>query len=164
MLAVDDWFYPNQYVFHGQRRSVLRPDLVWHVVRHPLAVVASISGFDSEGINPAWWAWQERHTGISPERPWPLLTVDEKIALAARFYIAWNERIENDPAVSFRFRVEALPLGEMAERLGLELPDRISVPPLGARRAAGRLQWNQLGEGEEPLRKIAKRYGYEETQ
>jgi len=160
MLAVDDWFYPNQYVFRGQRRSSLAPDLVWHIVRHPLAVISSISGWGGLGVNPAWWAWQERHTGIAPDRPWNDLSAVDKIALASRFYVSWNEIIENDPSVTLRFNVEAVPIEELCERLGREAPDDLGDVRLIGKSGAGRLRWDQLADAEEAIRKMSARYGY----
>lgn len=150
-LAVDDDDYgPNVMLrLEGQRRRDFDFDHVWHVVRHPLRVIESLE----TAMRREWWTWQSKHTGILPDTPY----------MGARFWLVWNERIEADPEVGMRFRVEDVPWAEMCRRLGIEAEMPDVSPGASSLRGVKRLRrsWADLGPYEEPIRKKAAEYGYD---
>lgn len=93
-FAVDADRYHGPHERRQERRGNVVADQVWHLVRHPLDTIGSIAS----RMSPRWWRWQEPHTGVSPE-----ISEPER---AARFWVRWMEKIEADPAVSWRIRIE----------------------------------------------------------
>ena len=99
---------------HGRSggRSALRPPTgvvrfqhVFHQVRHPLGVIASIRSFEQET-----WAFICRHIECS---------LDEPVALrGARYWLQWNELAER--AAQWRYRIEDIDsvLDEFCGRIG----------------------------------------------
>lgn len=146
-FAVDDYYYPRA---HGGRRADFHFDLVVHQVRHPLDVIGSLE----TAMNPAWWHWQQAHTGISKESEYP----------GSRFWLAWNERCEAQPT-DLSLRVEAMEdawptLSELL--FGEERPLPNVSPETGRLRRPNRRapSWDDLGPYAEPVRKKAAEYGY----
>jgi hypothetical protein len=161
-LAVDDYWYSDRLDPRavGMRRKTLEVDEVWHQVRHPLRVIESLA----TGPPPnAFWHWQEKHTGISLD--------DEAVDRSSRYWLRWNQIIDADPDVCWRYRVEDIEREwpEMCQRIGIpgavrpEVKSDFGGLPLSKlRRERMHLEWSDLGRWEEPVRLLAKTYGYEE--
>jgi hypothetical protein len=122
-FAVEDVFYPGQHWStddeQRQRRSDYQFEQVWHLTRDPRRVIPSIV----EAMNPQLWVWQERHTGIS-------CGLFPKTLRAMLFWVAWNELIEKNEEIAYRFRVEDIDAEwpTIRERLGIEADPE--VPPV----------------------------------
>lgn len=146
-FTVDDYYYPRA---HGGRRADFEFDCVVHQVRHPLDVIGSLE----TAMNPAWWHWQQAHTGISKESDYP----------GARFWLAWNEMCEQQPT-DLAYRVEAM--DEAWVGLSWLLFGEVrSLPSVS--KEMGRLRrpnrktpsWDDLGPYAEDVKKKAAEYGY----
>ena len=159
-LAVDDYFYAAHW---EREKSPRRRDIVvdesWHQVRHPLDVISSWE----TGPNLSHWHWQQKHTRVSwDERPF---------VRAARYWLAWNDIIDADCDTTLRYRIEDIESvwPEMMRRLGMdeELPDvardfgKINLSRIGKTERV-KARWEDLAEYEEPVRLMAKEYGYED--
>lgn len=86
-------------------REPLTFEHVFHQVRHPLDAIASTTTFGEES-----WRYICAHTECSADEP--------VLVRSARYWLAWNERIE--PLATWRYRIEALPevFPEFCGRLG----------------------------------------------
>ena len=166
-FAAEDCWYPGTHWVgedeQRQRRSDFEFEQVWHFVRDPLKVVASLA---SSAFAQYIWCWQERHTGIS-------CGLYPKTLRAMLFWVAWNELIEkNNP--DFFFRIEDIDAAwpEICERLGIE--GKPEVPPYPrnygtvytGQQAVVPMTWDEMksidNETYLRVREMAARYGYEE--
>jgi len=166
-FAVEDCFYPGKHWTtddqQRQRRSDYEFEQVWHFTRNPLKVIPSMA---SDQLPGGVWVWQERHTGIS-------CGLYPKMLRAMRFWVAWNQFIENsDP--DFFFRIEDIDQhwGDICDRLGIEghptvpkIPRDYGTAEKGPRRTVP-TTWDEMksidNETYLRVREMAARYGYEE--
>lgn len=145
LFAVDDFWYPGG---HQERPSQLRFDHVFHMVRHPLAAVASLALLERKDF----WHWTQLHTGLRYEEEGPLRH-------AAKFWLRWNELVEKlNP--EWTFRVESDFWAELCERIGLGLRERPDVRRHESSHPA--IGWESLEELAPALQRAAERYGYKE--
>lgn len=149
-MAVDDWWY---WGHRGPRLGDVAYRATLHQVREPLAAIAAMTRLDK----PAFWHWQQVHTGIGRDEPSPIPE--------ARFWLDWNLRCE--AAADMTYRVEDVEdaWGEIAARLGVsaECP---TVEPRGRTGGERReVTWDELKSCDAALakeiRSLACRYGYE---
>jgi hypothetical protein len=91
---------------YGPAVSV-RFEQVFHQVRHPLDVIASVATFGPES-----WSYIYANTPCTRDEP--------LLVRAARYWLGWNERVET--IASWRYRIESLPtlFPELCERLGVD--------------------------------------------
>jgi hypothetical protein len=97
--------------------GVVRFAQVFHQVRHPLHAIPSATTFGAES-----WSYICANTVCSPAEP--------VLVRAARYWLAWNERVER--IATWRYRIEALPeeFAEFCERLGRDAdPSALSRVP-----------------------------------
>ena len=149
-FVVDDYWYQGGHLTR-ERLSDFVFDETWHLVRHPLLVIASLR----HAIRPEWWHWQEKHTGIGEMEP---------TLRSALFWHRWTEMA--DAASSWRIRIEDI------EREWPEIQRRTGSGPLESVRRDGGgkhrppLTWGDLESASTSLasaiRKRAHEYGYEE--
>ncbi len=167
MFAVEDSIYPGKHWSDEhewrQRRSHYDFKQVWHFTRDPRNVISSLA---SKYLPSNVWIWQERHTGIDAGL-WP------KELRAMLFWVAWNELIEKNEKINFRFRIEDIDLAwpEICSRLSIE--DRPDVPSIDRdygtfERGQKRIQplrWNEMLDIDPKaayrVRTMAERYGYD---
>ena len=142
-LAVDDYYYAGM---HQEGRRDFEFEHIWHQVRNPLHAIPSIAKHITKR---SWWHWQEKHTGVSYD--------ETPLRRAALFWLRWNSLCnDNDPGLTYR--IEDAPLDLMGKILGVEMAplERIrhgvAVEPIG---------WDELEELAEPIRLLAKEYGYD---
>jgi hypothetical protein len=85
----------------------VRFEHVFHQVRHPLDVIPSVTTFGPES-----WAYICATTPCRPDEP--------VLVRAARYWVAWNDRVET--IATWRYRVEELPsvFAELCRLLGVE--------------------------------------------
>lgn len=81
-------------------------DHVFHQIRHPLSVIASVRSFEPES-----WRFICTHTPCSPDEPLALR--------AALYWLHWNELAEH--VAEWRYRIEALEevFDVFCERIGI---------------------------------------------
>lgn len=93
-FAVDDYWYQGPHSSRGrqQRPSAYAFEETWHLWRDPRHTLASMV---QKPLSRAWWAWQERHTGI----PW-----DGECLLhqSACFWIDWQELCLEQATTTFQ--------------------------------------------------------------
>ncbi len=166
-FAVEDVWYPGKHWVtddeQKQRRSDFEFEQVWHFVRDPRKVIASLS---SPFFARAIWAWQERHTGIS-------CGLYPKKLRAMQFWVAWNELIERNKP-DFFFRIEDIDKAwpEICVWLDIEGVQTVPAVPrdygtIGTgQQAVVPMSWDEMksidNETYECVREMATRYGYEE--
>jgi hypothetical protein len=161
-FAVEDVFYPGRHWEESeqhQRRSDYVFDQVWHVTRDPRRTIPSIA---STALNSQIWPWQERHTGIS-------CGIYPKTLRAMLFWVAWNELIEENEDISYRFRIEDIDeeWPEIRNRMGIA-DEHEAVPNVprdyGSSRKLEPLSWDDMTAIEptaaKSVRAMAERYGY----
>lgn len=129
LFVVDDWLYPGAHA--DDRPSRHEFDKIVHLVRHPLATIASLAALH----RPHFWHWTQVHTGRSYERDGPL-------RYAAHFWALWNARIR----------------AQLPDELW-RLEDRRPAHHIGTSEHPA-LAWSDLGDAEEAVRKEAIHYGY----
>lgn len=155
LWAVDDPMLPlvakEQRKANGKNRDSYRWTQRWHQTRHPLRVIPSVE--QRFRRHTYFWAWQERHTGVSPEDP----------LRAARFWLAWTKIA--DAWCEYRYRVEDIE----QEWPGLVASIGHRDAPLcseGLERCNGiqhdKIVWSDLGQWETEVRDRAALYGYED--
>jgi hypothetical protein len=122
---------------YGPPSSMCSFEQVFHQVRHPLAVIGSVTTFGPES-----WAFVCEHTPCHPDQP--------VLLRAATYWLHWTA--EADRIATWRYRVEAIDdvLPELCRRLEVECDVSVlaSVPRDVNTRSRGRLLHlaDELGE------------------
>ena len=167
MFAVEDSIYPGKHWSDEnewrQRRSHYDFGQVWHFTRDPRKVIPSLASF---ALSSEAWIWQERHTGIDAGL-WP------KELRAMLFWVAWNELIEKNEKIDYRFCIEDIDSEwpEICSRMGVDSSKGVPNIPLdygtvetGPRRTQP-LRWDAMLNIDEKtahrVRTMAERYGYD---
>ncbi|MBI2891285.1 MAG: hypothetical protein HYY13_10940 [Nitrospirae bacterium] len=104
------WAVPNLFApwaaAAGVRPPLERFDRIWHVVRHPLHVIAS-------SMTEPEISWFMRACHV-PE----MIAARDKLEAGAWSWLGWNESCERQAEWTFRVEDEETPI-EMARRLGV---------------------------------------------
>lgn len=150
-MAVYDDAYHGRHGRLGEQKHQGMAGEVWHLLRHPLDTIGSIAG----GMWRGWWLWQERHTGLAG--------IDQP-ELAARFWLAWQQKIEADPEVRWRLRVEDVERDWHLIQARLDIgrpPPEAFNPAIGHSSRSRRISLAELpGPVAEQVSKRAAEYGY----
>lgn len=170
----EEWFTVDP----GRRRDDITGDVSWlavpdldgfsgrvvHQVRHPLEVVRSLVGigmFSNLAHGPYRWFMYAHLPGLT--------TDDETDAI--RWWVEWNERIEQHATMRVRLRdLDAAMFEEVCAHVGHPVPvERLeaAVAAVGtgvnARRRSREYDWDDLPVGAmtDRLKRAAARYGYD---
>lgn len=152
----------DDYVFHQRHEPWWNRhvDEVWHQTRDPLYCIPALAAVTPASI----LAWQARYTGLHPEN------YRSRQEFCALFWVTWNELCEKRCPI-WQYRVEDFEAvwPEMWKRL-----DAGEAPPLTDRSAVLDRQIREPISYEEirswgptiydKVRRLAERYGYEETE
>lgn len=145
-LAFPDWWHPHAQA-NGTRADF--PDAVLlHIVRHPLAAIASLATFEHK----LFWSWQRWHTGLD---------YAPGVEFAARFWVTWNERIDAQSPfarISIEHPERAWP--RIADGLGLGEMPRVEIDPTWQSKTQP-LAWDDLGDLKHAVRAMAEKMGYD---
>jgi hypothetical protein len=149
-LSAPDWYHPHANA--SGLRSEYPDARLLHIIRHPLAAIASLSVFH----HPSWWHWQEKHSGVEYE--------PKSLDFYAQFWIRWNAMIDaQQPFARLRIEHPEETWPEIARALGLsEAMPPIEVDPTWITKKKPTLAWSDLGKREDEVRAMAQRLGYEE--
>ena len=129
-LSVPDWWNPA--ASRCGVRSDYEPDTVIHLVRYPLDAIASLAAFE----HPAFWQWQERHTGLGYE--------PGNLEFFAHFWVRWNHLCSAQ--TEKRLRCEDL--------TGVPFNANWATPNKKP------VAWSDLGPFVSEVRRMAERFGY----
>jgi hypothetical protein len=147
LWTVDDFLYPGAH--SKDRPSKHTFDITVHLVRHPLATIASLAALDK----PHFWHWTQVHTGRSVE-------THGKLVYAAHFWSIWNQLARlRFPNLTWRIE-DADEWWPETARL-FDLDAAVPMSRIGHSEHET-LRWSDLGSAEETVRKEAALYGYKE--
>eukprot|EP00730_Choanoeca_flexa_P006952 TRINITY_DN12252_c2_g2_i4.p1 TRINITY_DN12252_c2_g2~~TRINITY_DN12252_c2_g2_i4.p1 ORF type:complete len:362 (+),score=63.49 TRINITY_DN12252_c2_g2_i4:190-1275(+) len=148
-----DAFYPwerNRARIHRQKFA-----RVFHQVRHPLRVIASLTTYEAYS-----WDFINKHTpniDLTPMHP---------LRKALIHWVTWNRLVE--PQADWRYRMEDTPVLEICRRAGFG--DRCKEPPQPPKRADrphANVSWSQLHQADPFFTReamlMAQRYGYSDA-
>lgn len=149
-FAVDDYWYQGS---HGiDRRGRYEFQEVWHLLRHPLKTIRSVS----DNMPIAWWHWQEKHTRVSRD--------GNSVRQAARFWLDWTLRCAEQSSAAFRLEDLEEKWPAICERLGIEAKALGDVHAHQRAHPLEPLTWDALRLVDaalcEEVQKLAGRYGY----
>lgn len=151
---------------YGNRHRLQRPQhydfkYVFHQVRHPLKVIASVQWI----IPTADWQYIAEHVASIDPKP------KRRMLRAMRYWLEWNLLVEQR-FPTMRFRLEDPPWGDIGFLLGVGGMELVAKDVRRMNRSTGwrkapKLQWHQL-EAVDPkltdaIRRKALEYGYEVT-
>ena len=149
LYCVDSEWYPPYHVQDG------RPpfETVLHQVRHPLKTIGSLTT-----SKPISWMFNAQHVdGLDVGQP-----IIEK---CCRYWIGWNEMAEAQAKMTYQIEE----LQKIWPILAAILPFPTVITYEMATQTTPRdrnsrkhrtVGWSDLGEFEEPIRRLARRYGY----
>lgn len=149
---VSSYFGMNVDLYEGRH---LRPrrdyefEHVWHLMRHPLNVIASMMSPSAKS-----WRWFYEAVGIETRHGFSDL---------ADLWIRWNRQIECDFPQARRVKIERLESQWPLLMADFGIENAYEAVNIGNHRAARRpVTWGELGSMEEATRLLAKEYGYHE--
>lgn len=153
------WFAMGQpvgYIHLGEHRSDYTFENIIHVVREPLACIASIKDF----FHDCDWVWFEAQGAPSWVKPHSLLS-------AMYAYVAMNEKAETQATLTIRIEDIDIEFPSLAEGLFNIKPNTLRVPRANqSPTRPQQLTWEDLEQTSKNLtfqiRELSRRYGYGE--
>lgn len=153
-FTVNDFWYPGGHI---GRRDQFDFEHVWHQIRHPLKVIASMSA--DHGMPGDFRHWQEKHTGIPGD-------YEPRILRWANFWRHWVPLATKQAQWTYRIEDFDGVWTEMRKRLEIEdEPDLSKISRAMGSKRPDSLSWDDLEKLDRhvayQVRRLAEQYGYE---